>query len=115
MKWPPVKSWTKSENIKEYRYFVAINYGGEQEKRWINLVSVLNSEIRLRVTWEELNNNSLWTAGWNEFNEKENNELVVLNEKDIEFSQIDESICLHPSKDSGLDLPPSSNSVREWN
>tara|TARA_Y100001968_G_scaffold330607_1_gene382927 strand:- start:1284 stop:1628 length:345 start_codon:yes stop_codon:yes gene_type:complete len=113
MKWPPVKCWTKSEHIKELRYFVAINYGGEKENRWVDLVSVLNGSITAKVSWRELHDESKWNIGWLDLDERHNpsRDITKINS---DFKDIYESACLHPSKDSGLDIPPNSNFIRPW-
>tara|TARA_Y100001968_G_scaffold263884_1_gene252604 strand:+ start:3380 stop:3727 length:348 start_codon:yes stop_codon:yes gene_type:complete len=114
MKWPPVKAWTKSEIQNQYRYFVAINYGGEGDNRWVNLVSVLNGEVRMRVSWKQINNKSDWNAGWIYLEGKVNSKNLVIREKNIALIQSAKSVCLHPSKDSGLCIPSKTDSPRAW-
>ena len=46
MLWPPIKAWTSLSAINGYKYFVAINYGGFGEDRWVNLVSVLDGGFK---------------------------------------------------------------------
>ncbi len=100
MNWPPNKAWTSIDPILGQRHFVAINYGGDGIDRWVNLVSVLDGKVRLRVLWKELNIISRWKSGWLNFSKardlsKFQNDLIT------------DECCLHPSEDSGL--LPSAN------
>ena len=45
MQWPPVKAWTRLGKKRVFSYFVAINYGGNLDERWVVLVSVIDSKI----------------------------------------------------------------------
>tara|TARA_Y100001968_G_C18702954_1_gene412102 strand:- start:54 stop:401 length:348 start_codon:yes stop_codon:yes gene_type:complete len=114
MKWPPIKSWTSKEEIDGFIHFVAINYGGKNNERWIILVSVLDGNIRLKVSWGEIKDTSKWIQGWTEINNSENFKSSttkiprLINEKNY-FSG-----CLHPSEDSGLIIPTTVKSTRAW-
>ena len=39
-------------------------HGGKGQERWVELEAVLDSNVRLRVNWNELKNQELWTSGW---------------------------------------------------
>tara|TARA_B100000700_G_C14964076_1_gene817966 strand:+ start:938 stop:1285 length:348 start_codon:yes stop_codon:yes gene_type:complete len=114
MEWPPIKSWTKSEEQNEYRYFVAINYGGEGDNRWINFVSVLNSNILLRVYWEEFNDKSKWNYGWIDLKHKNQKQIGVPKANTPHLTDRNKLACLHPSEDSGLKITNKSSSIRNW-
>ena len=108
MIWPPTKAWTSKASIKGQIYFVAINYGGKSLKRWVVLMSVLDSNVVVKATWSQLVDSSNWECGWNANNIVESSDLV--NNKNyaqnIEFS--------YPSTDSGLTIPISKKTIRQW-
>ena len=49
MIWPPVKAWTSKVEINNQIYFVAINYGGTLLTRWVILMSVIDSDVLVKV------------------------------------------------------------------
>ena len=108
MIWPPVKAWTSNVYIDGQVYFVAINYGGELLNRWVVLMSVIDSNVVVKVSWLQLIDLSKWRAGWDEINYIESSKLVN-NESDVKT--IDFSI---PSTDSGLTIPISGKTIRPW-
>ena len=116
MEWPPVKSWTRLGYKEKDRYFVAINYGGLEEKRWISFVSVLNGKKRLKVYWEEITDDSRWIPGWDEDQIQNKEQSLGSLKNDIAFLNSDENqfSCLHPSDDSGLNLIIRKNPIRKW-
>ena len=56
--------WTSNKPINGLRHFVLVN--ATKEKGNINLlmVSVLDSEINLKITYEELIKSGNWYKGW---------------------------------------------------
>ena len=108
MIWPPVKAWTSKINLNGQIHFVAINYGGELLKRWVLLMSVLDSTVVVKVSWSQLVDLSKWEAGWDEINHRESSELVN-NKSDIITTNFS-----HPSVDSGLTIPISEKTIRPW-
>ena len=56
--------WTSIKPINGLRHFVLVNETREKEKIIFLIVSVLDSEINLRVTYEELINSGNWYEGW---------------------------------------------------
>ena len=105
MLWPPIKAWTSISSINGQKYFVAINYGGQGENRWVNLVSVLDGETRFKTSWINLNDPSKWLCGWPELSQK--TPVKDLFDEDSYVSSNanhDLEECLHPSPDSGLDI-----------
>ncbi len=112
IKWPPNKAWTRIKPNKGYIHFVAINYGGVANKRWVNLVSVLDGNLRSRVFWKEINDNSKWISGWIE-NIDQCSVNSVKEKKSIDESN-SSSVCLLPSNDSGLNIPMQKKSIRPW-
>ncbi|KGG19466.1 TIGR02450 family Trp-rich protein [Prochlorococcus marinus] len=108
MNWPPVKAWTSKNNLNGQIYFVAINYGGELLKRWVILMSVLDSNVVVKVPWSQLVDISNWEAGWDEIYYREPSELVN-NKSDVETTNFS-----YPSIDSGLTIPISQKTIRPW-
>ncbi len=56
--------WTSNKPIKGLRHFVLVNETREQENIIFSMVSVLDSEINLKTTYEELINSGNWFKGW---------------------------------------------------
>ena len=56
--------WTSNKTIKGLRHFVLVNESKEKEDVIFLMVSVLDSEINLRITYEELINSGNWDKGW---------------------------------------------------
>jgi len=56
--------WTSNKPIKGLRHFVLVNETREQGNIIFSMVSVLDSEINLKTTYEELINSGNWYEGW---------------------------------------------------
>ena len=56
--------WTSNKPIKGLRHFVLVNEAKEKENIIFLMVSVLDSEINLKTTYEELINSGNWHKGW---------------------------------------------------
>jgi len=56
--------WTSNKPIKGLRHFVLVNETKEQGNIIFSMVSVLDSEINLKTTYEELINSGNWYKGW---------------------------------------------------
>jgi len=56
--------WTSNKPIKGLRHFVLVNETKEKENIIFLMVSVLDSEINLKTTYEELINSGNWYKGW---------------------------------------------------
>ena len=56
--------WTSNKPIKGLRHFVLVNENKEKENIILLMVSVLDSEINLKTTYEELINSGNWYKGW---------------------------------------------------
>ena len=107
MIWPPVKAWTSKVKINNQIYFVAINYGGTLLNRWVILMSVIDSNILVKVPWSKLVDSSYWEPGWDKTNFLDTNNLVV-NKSDVRNNEFS-----FPSRDSGLTIPITSP-IRPW-
>ena len=56
--------WTSKKNINGLRHFVLIGEITEKGILIFLMVSVLDSEINLKITHEELINSGNWLRGW---------------------------------------------------
>ena len=56
--------WTSNKPINGLRHFVLVNEIKEKGNIFFLLVSVLDSEINLKVTYDELINSGNWYTGW---------------------------------------------------
>ena len=56
--------WTSNKTINGLRHFVLVNETKEQGIITFLMVSVLDSEIYLKTTYEELINSGNWQKGW---------------------------------------------------
>ena len=58
------KFWTSHKPINGLRHFVLVNEKKEKGNMIFLMVSVLDSEINLKVSYEELINSGNWNVGW---------------------------------------------------
>ena len=56
--------WTSNKTINGLRHFVLVNKTKEKNNITFLMVSVLDSEINLKITYEELINSGNWHKGW---------------------------------------------------
>ena len=56
--------WTSNKTINGLRHFVLLNESREKGNITFLMVSVLDSEINLKITYEELINSGNWQRGW---------------------------------------------------
>ena len=56
--------WTSNKTINGLRHFVLVNETKEKGNITFLMVSVLDSEINLKTTYEELINSGNWRKGW---------------------------------------------------
>ena len=56
--------WTSNKTINGLRHFVLVNETKEKENISFLMVSVLDSEIKIETTYEELINSGNWHEGW---------------------------------------------------
>ena len=56
--------WTSKKSINGLRHFVLVNETEEQGNITFLMVSVLDSGINLKTTYEELINSGNWHKGW---------------------------------------------------
>ena len=56
--------WTSNKSINGLRHFVLVNETREHGNITFLMVSVIDSEIYLKTTYEELMNSENWHKGW---------------------------------------------------
>ena len=56
--------WTSNKTISGLRHFVLVNENKDQGKITFLMVSILDSEIYLKTTYEELMNSGNWHRGF---------------------------------------------------
>ena len=56
--------WTSKKSINGLRHFVLVNEMKEKANIIFLMVSVLDTEINLKITYEELINSGNWHEGW---------------------------------------------------
>ena len=57
-------SWTSNKSINGLRHFVLVNETKEKVNITFLMVSVVDSEINIEITYEELINSGNWHNGW---------------------------------------------------
>ena len=108
MNWPPVKAWTSRRSINNQRCFVAINYGGNYSDRWVNLMSVLDGSVCIKISWLELCDELKWNCGWEESHSSDSSGCSDNN------TDLPTISCNHSSIDSGLSIPITKKNIRPW-
>ena len=56
--------WTSNKPINGLRHFVLVNETKEKGNMIFLMVSVLDSEVNIKVSFEELINSGNWQKGW---------------------------------------------------
>ena len=56
--------WTSKKPIVGLRHFVLVNKTKEKGKNLFLMVSVLDCDVNLKITYEELLNSGNWEKGW---------------------------------------------------
>ena len=82
--------WTSNKTINGLRHFVLVNETKEQEKITLLMVSVIDSEIYLKTTYEELITSGNWHKGWINLPKLQSITEEYVNFKSINKEGIDE-------------------------
>ncbi len=77
------KFWTSNKTINGLRHFVLVNETKEKGNISYLMVSVLDSEINLTTTYEELINSGNWHKGWINLSKHQSITEEYLNYKSI--------------------------------
>ena len=56
--------WTSIKSINGLRHFVLVNKINEKDKINFLMVSVIDVEISLKISYQELLNSEKWNEGW---------------------------------------------------
>ena len=56
--------WTSNKSINGLRHFVLLNKISEKDQIKFLMVSVIDVEISLEISYEELINSGKWNKGW---------------------------------------------------
>ena len=99
---------------KRFSTFRCYYYGGSGADRWVNLVSVLDGNTRLRELWIDMNDRSQWESGWRQLSREEANPSQISRTDNLSTEELNECMCLHPSSDSGLLIPLDESPTRPW-
>jgi len=83
--------WTSNKTINGLRHFVLVNENKKEKNITFLMVSVLDSEIYLKTTYEELISSGNWHKGWINLSKHQSITEEYLNYKSIEKGEgIDE-------------------------
>ncbi len=77
--------WTSNESINGLRHFVLVNKIKEQDQINFLMVSVVDAEISIRISNEELLNSGNWNEGWLNLPK---NEAITKDYSDYKLSNI---------------------------
>ena len=75
--------WTSNKPINGIRHFVLVNVTKKKGNMNFLMVSVLDSEINLKITYEELKNSGNWHKGWINLSKHQSITEEYLNYKSI--------------------------------
>ena len=81
--------WTSKKNIDGLRHFVLVNDTKEQGNITFLMVSVLDSEINLKTSYEELINSGNWQKGWINLPK-----LQSITEDYVKYKSINKGECI---------------------
>ena len=82
--------WTSNKPINGLRHFVLLNVTKEKENMVFLMVSVLDSEINLNISYEELLISGNWKKGWSNLTKIESITKEYCNYKSsIKVEEID--------------------------
>ncbi len=56
--------WTSNKSINGLRHFVLVNKIREKDQIKFLMVSVIDVEISLKISYKELTNSEKWNKGW---------------------------------------------------
>ena len=87
--------WTSNKPIKGLRHFVLVNETKEEENVIFLMVSVLDSEINLKTTYEELINSGNWCKGWNNLTKPQSITEEYVNYKSSKKAEVIDEIFLN--------------------
>ena len=89
--------WTSNEAINGLRHFVLVNKINEQDQIKFLMVSVIDVEISLKISYEELLNSEKWNEGWLNLS---NSESITKDYLDYKSAPIKKEVNIFVNKDS---------------
>ena len=87
--------WTSNKTIKGLRHFVLVNETKEKGNISFLMVSVLDSEINLKTTYEELINSGNWHKGWINLSKNQSITEEYVNFKAINKGEVIDEIFIN--------------------
>ena len=70
-------AWTSRHPREGRRHFRVVMQGGRGSGRWVELVSVLTPEVRLRERVQDLQDRRQWQSGWQTIPSDESEESTL--------------------------------------
>jgi len=87
--------WTSNKPINGLKHFVLVNEIIEQGNTTFLMVSVLDSEIYLKTTYEELINSGNWHKGWINLSKNQSITEEYVNYKSINKGELIDEIFIN--------------------
>ena len=87
--------WTSNKTINGLRHFVLVNETNERGNISFLMVSVLDSEINLKTTYEELINSRNWHKGWINLSKDQSITEEYINYKSINKGEVIDEIFIN--------------------
>ena len=87
--------WTSNKTINGLRHFVLVNETKENRNISLLMVSVLDSEINLTTTYEELINSGNWHKGWINLSKHQSITEEYVNFKSINKGDVIDEIFIN--------------------
>ena len=87
--------WTSNKTINGLRHFVLVNETNEKGIITFLMVSVVDSEINLETTYEELINSGNWHKGWINLSKHRSITEEYVNFKSINKGEVIDEIFIN--------------------
>ena len=87
--------WTSNKSINGLRHFVLVNKISEKDQIKFLMVSVIDVEISLEISYEELLNSQKWRKGWLNLPKSESITKDYLDYKSVNFLKKEANIFVN--------------------
>ena len=87
--------WTSNKSINGLRHFVLVNETKEKGNIIFLMVSVLDSAINIKTTYEELINSGNWYKGWINLPKHQSITEEYLNYKSINKGEVTDEMFIN--------------------
>ena len=87
--------WTSNKSINGLRHFVLVNKISEKDQIKFLMVSVIDVEISLEISYEELLNSQKWHKGWLNLPKSESITKDYLDYKSVNFLKKEANIFVN--------------------